>query len=86
MADKKEKLFSDFSPVSTEQWMEKVTADLKGSDFEKNLPLLGERRAVYRGPRRARSGAAGADESVPRDVPDRADYPRNQIRLALFEH
>ena len=22
MADKKEKLFSDFSPVSTEQWME----------------------------------------------------------------
>ena len=29
MADKKEKLFSDFSPVSTEQWMEKVTADLK---------------------------------------------------------
>ena len=32
MADKKEKLFSDFSPVSTEQWMEKVTADLKGAD------------------------------------------------------
>ena len=30
MADSKEKLFSDFSPVSTEQWMEKVTADLKG--------------------------------------------------------
>ena len=34
MADKKEKLFSDFSPASTEQWMEKVTADLKGADFE----------------------------------------------------
>ena len=34
MADKKEKLFSDFSPVSTEQWMEKVTADLKGADFK----------------------------------------------------
>lgn len=51
-----------------------------------HLPLLGERRAVYRGPRRARSGAAGADEPVPCDVPDRADYPRNQIRLALFEH
>lgn len=33
----KEKLFSDFSPVSTEQWMEKVTADLKGADFEKKL-------------------------------------------------
>lgn len=37
MADKKEKLFSDFSSVSTEQWMEKVTADLKGADFEKKL-------------------------------------------------
>ncbi len=37
MADSKEKLFSDFSPVTTEQWMEKVTADLKGADFEKKL-------------------------------------------------
>ncbi|MCD7902142.1 MAG: methylmalonyl-CoA mutase small subunit [Bacteroides sp.] len=37
MADKKNKLFSDFPPVSTEQWMEKVTADLKGADFEKKL-------------------------------------------------
>ena len=37
MADKKEKLFSDFSPATTEQWMEKVTADLKGADFEKKL-------------------------------------------------
>ena len=35
MADKKEKLFSDFSPVSTEQWMEKVTADLKGADLDR---------------------------------------------------
>ena len=40
MADSKEKLFSDFSPVSTEQWMEKVTADLKGADFEKKLVCL----------------------------------------------
>lgn len=37
MADSKEKLFSDFSPVSTEQWMEKAVADLKGADFEKKL-------------------------------------------------
>ena len=37
MADSKEKLFSDFFPVTTEQWMEKVTADLKGADFEKKL-------------------------------------------------
>ena len=27
MADSKEKLFSDFSPVSTEQWMEKMLKD-----------------------------------------------------------
>ena len=37
MADSKEKLFSDFLPVSTEKWMEKITADLKGADFEKKL-------------------------------------------------
>ncbi len=36
MADSKEKLFSDFSPVSTEQWMEKVTADLKGADLRRS--------------------------------------------------
>ena len=37
MADSNEKLFSDFAPVTTEQWMEKVTADLKGADYEKKL-------------------------------------------------
>lgn len=37
MADSTEKLFADFAPVSTEKWMEKVTADLKGADFEKKL-------------------------------------------------
>ncbi|MDR0976860.1 MAG: methylmalonyl-CoA mutase family protein [Prevotellaceae bacterium] len=37
MADNKEKLFSEFPPVSTQQWMDKVTADLKGADFEKKL-------------------------------------------------
>lgn len=37
MADNKEKLFSEFPPVSTEQWMEKVVADLKGADYEKKL-------------------------------------------------
>ncbi|MDR3137597.1 MAG: methylmalonyl-CoA mutase small subunit [Tannerellaceae bacterium] len=33
----KEKLFSEFSPVSTTEWMEKITADLKGAPFEKKL-------------------------------------------------
>jgi methylmalonyl-CoA mutase len=37
MADLKEKLFSEFPPVSTEAWMEKITADLKGAPFEKKL-------------------------------------------------
>ena len=38
MADKTKKpLLSEFPPVTTEQWMEKITADLKGADFEKKL-------------------------------------------------
>lgn len=37
MADSKEKLFSDFPPVSTQEWMDKITVDLKGADFEKKL-------------------------------------------------
>lgn len=36
MAEKKEKLFDQFPPVTTEQWREKVDADLKGVPFEKN--------------------------------------------------
>lgn len=31
------KLFEEFPPVSTQQWMDKVVADLKGADFEKKL-------------------------------------------------
>ncbi|WP_111708966.1 methylmalonyl-CoA mutase family protein [Lutibacter citreus] len=37
MSDKNKALFSEFPPVSTEQWMERVTADLKGADFDKKL-------------------------------------------------
>ncbi|WP_147676857.1 methylmalonyl-CoA mutase family protein [Algibacter pacificus] len=37
MDNKNKKLFSDFPPVSTEQWMERVTADLKGADFDRKL-------------------------------------------------
>ncbi|MDR0750668.1 MAG: methylmalonyl-CoA mutase small subunit [Tannerellaceae bacterium] len=37
MADLKEKLFSEFPPLSTEEWMAKITADLKGAPFEKKL-------------------------------------------------
>lgn len=37
MAELKEKLFSEFPPVSTEEWMAKITVDLKGAPFEKKL-------------------------------------------------
>ena len=33
----KENLFEDFPPVSTEEWMAKITADLKGAPFDKKL-------------------------------------------------
>ncbi|MCF8360209.1 MAG: methylmalonyl-CoA mutase small subunit [Prolixibacteraceae bacterium] len=37
MAEKKTKFFDEFPPVSTEAWQNKITADLKGADFEKKL-------------------------------------------------
>src|SRR5690554_5757421 len=37
MSNQREKLFTDFSPVSTDEWMEVVTRDLKGADFQKRL-------------------------------------------------
>jgi methylmalonyl-CoA mutase len=35
--DKKKRLFEQFPPVSTREWMEKINADLKGADFNKKL-------------------------------------------------
>ncbi|MDR1719881.1 MAG: methylmalonyl-CoA mutase family protein, partial [Dysgonamonadaceae bacterium] len=37
MSNSKEKLFTEFPPVSTDAWMEKIVADLKGADFAKKL-------------------------------------------------
>jgi methylmalonyl-CoA mutase len=37
MAEKYNNLFQEFPPVSTQQWMDKVTADLKGADFNRKL-------------------------------------------------
>ena len=37
MAEKKEKLFDMFPPISTEEWVAKINADLKGADFDKKL-------------------------------------------------
>ncbi|MDR3129733.1 MAG: methylmalonyl-CoA mutase small subunit [Tannerellaceae bacterium] len=35
--EQRERLFSEFPPISTAEWMEKITADLKGVPFEKKL-------------------------------------------------
>ena len=37
MNNKNKSLFSEFSPVSKKEWMEKVEIDLKGADFERKL-------------------------------------------------
>ncbi len=37
MAEKYNNLFEEFPPVSTQQWMDKITADLKGADFNRKL-------------------------------------------------
>ena len=37
MAEKKLNLLADFPPVSTQQWLDRITADLKGADFNKKL-------------------------------------------------
>lgn len=37
MSKQREKLFTDFPPVTTGEWMEVVTKDLKGADFQKRL-------------------------------------------------
>ncbi|KGN72078.1 methylmalonyl-CoA mutase small subunit [Porphyromonas sp. COT-239 OH1446] len=37
MANQKERLLTEFAPISTQEWMDKITADLKGADFTKKL-------------------------------------------------
>lgn len=37
MAETNKKLFAEFPPVSTQEWEEKIVADLKGKDYEKAL-------------------------------------------------
>ncbi len=37
MAENKEKLFTEFPHITTEDWKAKVVADLKGADFDKKL-------------------------------------------------
>ena len=37
MNDKNKTLFSEFNPVSKQEWMDKVNIDLKGADFDKKL-------------------------------------------------
>ncbi|MCD8266360.1 MAG: methylmalonyl-CoA mutase small subunit [Prevotellaceae bacterium] len=37
MADRKEKLFSDFTAPTRQEWMDKILADLKGADYQKKM-------------------------------------------------
>ena len=37
MTEIKQKLFTDFAPVTTEEWEAKINADLKGKDYERAL-------------------------------------------------
>ncbi|MEE1309175.1 MAG: acyl-CoA mutase large subunit family protein, partial [Bacteroidaceae bacterium] len=37
MADSKERLFSDFTAPSRQEWREKIEADLKGADYQKKM-------------------------------------------------
>ena len=37
MAEKKLNLLADFPAVTTEAWLAKINADLKGADFNKKL-------------------------------------------------
>ena len=37
MAEVKQNLFSEFPPTTTEEWLDKITEDLKGADFQKKL-------------------------------------------------
>lgn len=37
MTDNREKLFSDFPEVTTQEWMDRIQTDLKGADYEKKL-------------------------------------------------
>lgn len=37
MSDKEQKLFTEFAPVTTEEWEAKINADLKGKDYERAL-------------------------------------------------
>lgn len=82
------RLFEEFAPVSTEQWMEQVTKDLKGQDFEKRLVTKTEDgiriRPFYRsedvpsevlasGPRRGDSGSWRLREEVRETSPAEAN-------------
>ena len=37
MTNKKINFLTDFPAISTQEWMDKITADLKGADFSKKL-------------------------------------------------
>jgi len=39
MNTSRRKLFSEFLPVSTQEWEEKIKTDLKGADYDKKTDM-----------------------------------------------
>ena len=37
MSNNKEKLFTEFTAPTTQEWLDKIEVDLKGADFQKRL-------------------------------------------------
>ncbi len=56
--DNKERLFDNFPPVTTREWMDKILSDLKGADFNRKMvwkPLRIRSKAVLHDGRHHRS-------------------------------
>jgi methylmalonyl-CoA mutase len=82
-------LFSEFPPVSTEQWMEVVKKDLKGQDFEKRLVVPTEDgirvKPIYRSedlPKGWSSGLARGSETNGRKWALREEVRESQVAKA----
>lgn len=77
-----EKLFAEFPPVSTEKWMEVVTKDLKGQDFEKRLVSTTEDGIKVKPIYRREDLPAGVSDSLARGAEEagRCFVLREEVR------
>jgi methylmalonyl-CoA mutase len=77
-----EKLFAEFPPISTEQWMEVVAKDLKGQDFEKRLVSTTEDGIKVKPIYRREDLPAGVSDSLARgfEASGRSFVLREEVR------